>query len=59
MKTFVPNYYKDFKCIANRCKHSCCVGWEIEIDDNTFKKYSAVKGEFAQRLKTNIDIRLS
>lgn len=55
MTTITPNYYKDFKCIANRCKHSCCVGWEIEIDDNTFKKYSAVKGEFAQRLKTNIE----
>ena len=55
MQIITPSYYKDFKCIADRCKHSCCVGWEIEIDDNTLEKYKAVKGDFVPRLKENID----
>ena len=32
-----PNYYDKFKCIANRCKHSCCIGWEIDIDEDTME----------------------
>lgn len=55
MTTITPNYYKDFKCIADKCRHSCCVGWEIEIDDNTLAKYENVDGEFAIKLKSNIE----
>jgi len=35
-----PKYYRDFKCIADKCKHTCCVGWEIDVDEQTLKKYS-------------------
>jgi len=46
MKIYYPSYFKDFKCIADRCRHSCCVGWEIQIDGATINKYSALpKGE--------------
>ncbi len=34
-----PNYYKSFKCIASRCRHSCCIDWEICIDSATHAKY--------------------
>lgn len=34
-----PSYYNKFRCIADRCRHSCCVGWEIDIDDETLAKY--------------------
>ena len=27
----VPSYYKTFQCIADKCEHSCCIGWEIEL----------------------------
>lgn len=37
---FVPSYYKDFKCIADKCRHSCCVDWEICIDNDTYAKYN-------------------
>lgn len=39
MKIFLPLYYKEFKCIAERCRHSCCVGWEIGVDKATLEKY--------------------
>ena len=55
MKTFVPNYYKDFKCIADKCKHSCCIGWEIDIDDDTLATYNNVKNPFRNRLDDGIN----
>ena len=42
MKIFAPDYYKKFKCIADKCTRSCCVGWRIEIDEATFKKYESL-----------------
>ena len=39
MKVYTPDYYNQFQCIASACKRSCCVGWEIMLDDETYKKY--------------------
>ncbi len=36
---FAPSYYKNFRCTASGCRHSCCVDWEIYIDDATYEKY--------------------
>lgn len=55
MQTFVPKYYFDFKCIADQCKHNCCIGWEIDIDDDTYEKYRAVSGEMGERLARHIE----
>lgn len=54
MKLCVPEYYKDFKCIADKCKDTCCKGWEIDIDKRTSKFYSQVDGEFGNKLRENI-----
>ena len=56
MKTMVPNYYKDFKCTASKCTDTCCTGWEIIIDDETYKNYKKVCGEFGERLKSNLTL---
>lgn len=39
MKIVVPDYYEKFKCIDKRCKHNCCIGWEIDIDNDTYDFY--------------------
>ena len=39
MKLFSPSYYKKFSCIAEKCRHSCCIGWEISVDEETLAKY--------------------
>ena len=39
MTVYFPLYYKDFKCIADKCTHSCCIGWEISVDESTMEKY--------------------
>lgn len=54
MKEVFPNYYKKFKCIADKCHHSCCVGWEIDIDEDTMDLYNSLQGEIADRIRQNI-----
>lgn len=50
----VPMYYKEFRCIADKCQDSCCIGWEIDIDEDTFDYYKSVEGEFGTRLRTHM-----
>lgn len=47
----VPSYYKTFQCIADKCEHSCCIGWEIDIDEDSFVYYDSIEGAFGERLK--------
>lgn len=55
MKLIAPNYYPAFRCIADRCRHSCCIGWEIDIDPDTREAYRHVPGEFGKRLNASIE----
>ena len=54
MKIRVPEYFKDFKCIASKCEDTCCAGWGIVIDDVTYDRYKNVQGEFGDRLRSEI-----
>ena len=36
---FSPNYMTSFKCIGKDCIDSCCSGWRIDIDEETYKNY--------------------
>lgn len=55
MKLRVPHYYKDFVCIASKCKDNCCIGgWEIDIDDETANYYLNLEGEFGDILRASI-----
>ena len=56
MKVVVPNYYNQFKCIAEKCHHNCCIGWEIDIDEDTFEYYQEIGGTFGKRLKKDITV---
>lgn len=50
----VPSYYKEFRCKADRCGDSCCIGWEIDIDEDTFTYYKSVEGAFGERLAAHM-----
>lgn len=54
MKTYVPEYYFDFKCIAHRCSHTCCAGWEIDLDEDTLRSYAGVSGSLGEKLRRSI-----
>ncbi len=55
MLQIVPDYYKDFHCIGGSCRHSCCIGWEIDIDEQTAAYYAGVNGAMGERLQKGVD----
>ena len=46
----VPDFYGRFCCKAGECRHSCCRGWEIDIDAATAARYRDWLGELGERL---------
>lgn len=42
-KILKPSYLQNFKCIGGDCEDSCCIGWNIDIDKLTFRKYFRTK----------------
>ncbi|MBQ2944573.1 MAG: flagellin lysine-N-methylase [Ruminococcus sp.] len=55
MQHIYPDYYHKFKCIADRCLHNCCIGWEIDIDSTTANFYKSLKGDLGKRLQENVN----
>ena len=42
-KMLIPQYMGRFRCIGPACEDTCCVGWRVTIDEETYKKYRRVK----------------
>ena len=51
----VPDFYPAFRCIASACRHSCCVGWEVDVDQDTLARYRQLSGPLGRRLAEHID----
>ncbi len=51
----VPDFYDSFRCIAGKCTDTCCVGWEIDIDDTSAKRYAKLEGEYGEILRKGIE----
>src|ERR1700722_12028388 len=41
MKLLQPGYFKDFHCIGPACEDTCCAGWIVHIDKDTYGKYQS------------------
>ena len=54
MREIAPDYYSSFRCIADRCRHSCCVGWEIDVDEDSLQKYESLPGALGEEIRANI-----
>lgn len=58
MKIRKPDYYDQFQCIAGACSDSCCIGWEIDIDEEQkvyYQMLSRGSGDLGKRLSSCID----
>lgn len=51
INTFLPKYMMEFKCISSSCTDSCCAGWDINIDEDTYNKYVNSTGELKRLLE--------
>lgn len=50
-----PEYMKEFYCIGPACEDSCCIGWRVELDKQTYLKYKKanhpeLKGTFEKMI---------
>ena len=52
-----PDYYNDFKCIADLCEDTCCAMWQIVIDEEAIEKYKNYEGVFKEELNAGIDYK--
>ena len=51
MEMQTPDYYENFHCLAAACPHSCCIGWEVVVDDATAAFYATTPGSLGEKLR--------
>ena len=51
MSVWYPTFYPAFRCRAAACRHSCCRGWEIDVDERSAGRYRALPGELGEALR--------
>ena len=56
MKLRVPDYFDDFSCLAGACPHSCCMEWEVVLDEDTARRYRALPGPLGERLRAAMQL---
>lgn len=54
MISIYPTWYDDFQCKADRCEHTCCQTWEIDIDPASYARYRELTGPLGERLRASI-----
>lgn len=55
MRYYAPSYYSAFSCIGGQCTHTCCAGWEIDIDEDSLERYRTMPGKTGEMLRAHID----
>lgn len=51
-----PEYYKKFKCIADRCPDTCCAKWTIVVDEASAGRFRRTDGDFGERLRAAMTV---
>lgn len=54
LTTIYPDFYQNFCCKADQCQHTCCAGWEIDIDESTAVKYQHLTGQLGEIIRQNV-----
>ena len=49
-----PDFYPEFQCLASACRHSCCLGWEIDVDEDTAQLYGELPGPLGDELREQL-----
>lgn len=51
----IPDFYPHFRCKADACRHTCCKGWEIDIDEATAAYYRTLEGPLGDAVRSHIE----
>ena len=49
-----PGYCEEFRCTASSCRHNCCIGWEIDIDERSAACYARLPGILGEQLRAAV-----
>ncbi len=55
MKLYAISGYEQFRCLMDRCAHTCCAGWEIDIDEESLERYRRTGGTIGEKLREKIN----
>lgn len=50
-----PDFYAAFRCLAGGCRHSCCRGWEIDVDEAAYAYYLDLPGKTGEVIRASIE----
>lgn len=50
-----PDYYNEFKCTADKCKDTCCAGWQIVVDKESIEKYKKINSPYLFEVMARVD----
>lgn len=51
---YAPPYYREFRCIMGNCRHTCCAGWRIGVDEETERLYSTLEGKLGDDIRASL-----
>ena len=51
LKVRRPDYFECFSCLAGKCPDTCCIGWEVVVDDESLERYGKMSGRLADKIK--------
>ena len=51
LKKYIISIYPHFHCRGGDCPHSCCKGWQIPVDDETYRRYCDMPGAYGRALR--------
>ena len=46
--------FASFRCIAGACPDTCCAGWEVDLDEDTLRRYHQLPGALGNELRSAI-----
>jgi len=49
------DYEEQFHCLAGRCPHSCCIGWEVVLDEDHAQRYLTGDDPLSRRAAGRFD----
>ena len=55
-----PRYVTEFRCIGDECEDTCCYGWRVNVDEETYDRYrhvadSQLRSSFDKLITINTD----
>lgn len=54
MQVTQPDYYESFHCIAGACPDTCCVGWQVVLDQKHLEFYQSLDGDLGEQIRSGI-----